>query len=145
VLELLRVAAVALMPVTPRLSTAVHLQLGFTEEHVAALSWADTQWGGLKQGHATTAEPVPVFGRLEGDFVTEPSPAASDAGAAAAGGGGGGGKKGGKGGGGQTKEEQQQAREAKAAKKAQAQQAQKAKKEAAEAAAAQAAPAAGGQ
>ncbi|KAG1681638.1 hypothetical protein FOA52_014147 [Chlamydomonas sp. UWO 241] len=129
VLELLRVAAVALMPVTPRLSKAVHMQLGFTVQQVSALSWADTVWGGLKQGHATTAEPVPVFGRLDGDFVTEASPAASDAAAAgpaagAAAGGAGGAKKGGKGGGGQTAAEQQLAKEAKAAKKAQVQKAQ---------------------
>ena len=39
-----------------------------------ALTWADTAWGGLKEGHAT-AVPQPVFGRIECDFVTEAAPA----------------------------------------------------------------------
>jgi hypothetical protein len=52
-----------------------------------ALTWGDTAWGGLREGHAT-AQPAAIFGRMEGDFVTEPAPApaAVPAGAAKAGG-----------------------------------------------------------
>lgn len=99
VLELCRVIAVALMPVTPSLSQRIYRQLGL-EEQLQSLSWADTQWGGLKASHATAA-PEPIFARLEGDYVTEPAPgvpttpAAAGESAAASGNGKVGGKKGG--------------------------------------------------
>jgi methionyl-tRNA synthetase len=57
-------------------------QLGMPEEAAAASCWHDVQWGALKRGHAT-ADPKPVFARIEGDFVIDPAPAAA---AAAAGG-----------------------------------------------------------
>lgn len=72
VLEGLRVAAVLLSPVTPSLSAAIYSQLGLPAEAFEALSWRDTAWGGLPAGHPT-ADPVPVFTRLDGDWVTEPA------------------------------------------------------------------------
>ncbi|PSC70792.1 methionine-tRNA mitochondrial [Micractinium conductrix] len=78
VLEAVRVVAVLLSPVTPALSTRIYTQLGFSEQQAAALSWADTEWGTLRAGHATP-QPQPVMQRLEGDFVTEPVPAAATA------------------------------------------------------------------
>lgn len=41
-----------------------------------AVRWSDTQWGGLKKGHATS-EPRPVFARIECDWVTQPTPVAA--------------------------------------------------------------------
>jgi len=78
VLEVLRIAAVALSPVTPALSARIYKQLGFSEQQLEVLTWADTQWGTLKKGHLT-AQPQPVFARLEGDLVTEPAPPAAPA------------------------------------------------------------------
>ena len=76
VLEAVRIVAVLLSPVTPALSGRIYNQLGLSEQQqYAALSWADTAWGALQQGHVTPP-PSPVMARLEGDFVTEPAPAA---------------------------------------------------------------------
>lgn len=75
VLEAVRVVAVLLSPVTPALSARIYQQLGFSPEQHAVLTWADTEWGGLQQGHGTP-QPQPVMQRLEGDYVTEPAPAA---------------------------------------------------------------------
>ena len=83
VLEAVRVVAVLLAPVTPALSARIYAQLGYTPEQHAALSWADTEWGALRAGHATP-QPQPVMQRLEGDYVTEPAPAAAAAAAPAA-------------------------------------------------------------
>lgn len=83
VLEAVRVVAVLLSPVTPSLSARIYQQLGFTPEQHQALTWADTEWGALKQGHATP-QPVPVMQRLEGDLVTQPAGAAAAAAAVAA-------------------------------------------------------------
>lgn len=99
VLELLRVASVALLPVAPGLCARVYLQLGFSREQFEAVQWADAAWGGLKKGQAT-APPSPVFGRLEGDMVTEAPPPPEPKKPKK--------KKGGGGGGGQAKKEQQQ-------------------------------------
>ncbi|GAX73560.1 hypothetical protein CEUSTIGMA_g1011.t1 [Chlamydomonas eustigma] len=76
VLELLRVAAVALQPVTPSLSRRVYSQLGYSDAEFEVIRWTDAVWGGLKEGHQT-AQPAAIFGRMEGDFVTEPAPAAA--------------------------------------------------------------------
>ncbi|GFR46467.1 hypothetical protein Agub_g8043 [Astrephomene gubernaculifera] len=78
VLEAVRVVAVGLAPLTPGLSRRIYAQLGFSEEQFEALTWADVAWGGLKAGHRT-AEPAPVFVRLEA-----PEEAAAAAAAAAA-------------------------------------------------------------
>ena len=42
VLEAVRVVAVALSPVTPRLSLSVYLQLGYSEEDFRTLTWVGT-------------------------------------------------------------------------------------------------------
>ena len=46
VLEAVRVVAVLLSPITPALSRVIYQQLGYTDAHFQAVSWADTQWGG---------------------------------------------------------------------------------------------------
>lgn len=51
---------------------------GMPWDALQAVSWADTQWGGLRAGHATST-PQPVFVRLE-----DPAAAADAAVAAAA-------------------------------------------------------------
>lgn len=75
VLELVRIAAVSLSPVTPTLSKKVYVQLGFTETEFDRLTWeADAKWGGLKAGHMVTTAPFPLFGRLDDlPMVTEDS------------------------------------------------------------------------
>lgn len=80
VLEAVRVAAVLLAPITPSLSSRIYEQLGLdAPDQLQSLSWAEaTQWGGLQSGHQTP-KPTPVFARLEGDYVTEPAPAAAAA------------------------------------------------------------------
>lgn len=69
VLEAARVVAVMLCPIVPSFARLIYLQLGFTDQQFEDLTWEDAQWGGLKEGQVT-AKPKPVFGRLEGDFVT---------------------------------------------------------------------------
>ncbi|KAL4424484.1 hypothetical protein ABPG77_006793 [Micractinium sp. CCAP 211/92] len=76
VLEAVRVVAVLLSPVTPSLSARIYRQLGLPEEAFAGLQWSDTEWGALRAGHAMP-QPQPVMQRLEGDYVTEPAPAAA--------------------------------------------------------------------
>ena len=76
VLEAVRIVAVLLSPVTPALSRRIFQQLGFGEGGFDSLRWADTEWGQLEAGRALPA-PAPVMQRLEGDFVTEPAPAAA--------------------------------------------------------------------
>ncbi len=70
VLEAVRIVAVLLSPVTPRLSSEIYGALGYGPEAYKGLSWGDASWGGLPEGQATPP-PKPVFARLEGDFVTE--------------------------------------------------------------------------
>ncbi|MEW5299356.1 MAG: hypothetical protein WDW36_002381 [Sanguina aurantia] len=66
ILELVRVVAVMLLPVTPSLAGKIYSQLGFTEAQFLALTWRDTAWGGISAGHVT-AQPEPVFKRLESE------------------------------------------------------------------------------
>ena len=74
VLEAVRIVAVLLSPVTPSLSRRIYQQLGLGDDAFAKINWEEsTEWGVLKAGHETAA-PVPVFTRLEGDYVTEPAP-----------------------------------------------------------------------
>ena len=68
VLEAVRVVAVLLAPITPRLSERVYQQLGLDFQTV---SWRDTEWGMLKPGEELP-KPAPVFQRLEGDYVIFP-------------------------------------------------------------------------
>ena len=42
VLEAVRVVAVALSPVTPKLSLSIYLQLGYSEEDFRTLTWVGT-------------------------------------------------------------------------------------------------------
>ena len=65
VLEAVRIVAVLLAPVTPRLSERIYQQLGLDYQSV---SWRDTAWGALKPGNELP-KPAPVFQRLEGDYV----------------------------------------------------------------------------
>ncbi|CAH9076568.1 unnamed protein product [Cuscuta epithymum] len=64
VLELVRIIAVALSPVTPSLSLRMYTQLGYTKDQFHAVTWSHTAWGGLKGGQVM-AEPQPVFARIE--------------------------------------------------------------------------------
>jgi methionyl-tRNA synthetase len=68
VLEGVRIVAVMLSPITPGISQKLYEQLGYDQGHFDSLTWADTQWGGLKAGQVT-ATPAPVFARIEGDYV----------------------------------------------------------------------------
>ncbi len=65
VLEAVRIVAVLLAPVTPRLSERIYEQLGLD---FRAVSWRDAAWGALKQS-GDLPKPAPVFQRLEGDYV----------------------------------------------------------------------------
>ncbi|KAL2530291.1 methionyl-tRNA synthetase/methionine--tRNA ligase/MetRS (cpMetRS) [Forsythia ovata] len=64
VLEALRIIAIALYPITPRLCLRIYTQLGYSEDQFNAVTWNDTKWGGLKRGQVM-AQPNPVFGRIE--------------------------------------------------------------------------------
>lgn len=65
VLEVVRIASVALYPLTPALSQRCWQQLGLGEAYGAGLSWSATAWGGMPEGHLTNAASAqPVFGRL---------------------------------------------------------------------------------
>ncbi|CAA0814162.1 methionyl-tRNA synthetase / methionine--tRNA ligase / MetRS (cpMetRS [Striga hermonthica] len=64
VLEAMRIVAVAISPITPSLALRIYTQLGYSEDQFYAITWNDTRWGGLKQGHVT-ALPKPVFARIE--------------------------------------------------------------------------------
>lgn len=87
VLEACRILAVTLSPVTPTLSGRVYQQLGLGEGSLQGrVSWSDTAWGVLQSGHVT-AEPVPVFARIDDTvpFATEPAPSAAAAGSSTGG------------------------------------------------------------
>lgn len=47
VLEAMRIVAVLLSPVTPSLSEAIYLQLGYNSEAFRALTLKDAEWGGI--------------------------------------------------------------------------------------------------
>lgn len=64
ILETMRIIAVALLPVAPRLCQRIYMQLGYSEEQFNATTWDDTKWGGLKGGQIM-AQPMPVFARIE--------------------------------------------------------------------------------
>ncbi|KXZ49919.1 hypothetical protein GPECTOR_19g370 [Gonium pectorale] len=82
VLEAVRVVAVGLAPLTPQLSRRIYAQLGYSDQQFEALTWADASWGGLTAGHRT-AEPAPVFVRLEAPGEAEAAAQAAAAAAAA--------------------------------------------------------------
>ena len=69
VLETIRIAAVLLHPVVPRLASRVLEQLGLD---ASGLRWSDAAWGGLAAGQELR-RPEPVFSRIQRDFVTEPA------------------------------------------------------------------------
>eukprot|EP00271_Cylindrocystis_brebissonii_P017679 TRINITY_DN4689_c0_g1_i1.p1 TRINITY_DN4689_c0_g1~~TRINITY_DN4689_c0_g1_i1.p1 ORF type:complete len:267 (+),score=76.22 TRINITY_DN4689_c0_g1_i1:350-1150(+) len=64
VLEVVRIVAVALSPVTPALSRRLYAQLGFEASAFEAATWGDTSWGGLQEGQRM-ADAAPVFQRIE--------------------------------------------------------------------------------
>ncbi|GJU90921.1 methionine--tRNA ligase, chloroplastic/mitochondrial [Tanacetum coccineum] len=68
ILEAMRIIAVTLSPVTPKLCQSIYRQLGYTEEQFNAVAWSDTKWGGLKAGQVM-APPNPIFARIE--VITE--------------------------------------------------------------------------
>ncbi|KAI6669021.1 hypothetical protein NL676_003906 [Syzygium grande] len=70
VLEAMRIIAVALSPVTPRLCLRIYEQLGYSADQFNATNWSDTRWGGLKGGEVL-AQPKPVFARIENKVEVE--------------------------------------------------------------------------
>ncbi|XP_047327885.1 methionine--tRNA ligase, chloroplastic/mitochondrial [Impatiens glandulifera] len=64
ILEAMRIIAVGLSPVAPSLCLRIYTQLGYTEDELRAVTWSDTEWGGLKGGRIM-AQPMPVFARIE--------------------------------------------------------------------------------
>nr|GEV41244.1 methionine--tRNA ligase, chloroplastic/mitochondrial [Tanacetum cinerariifolium] len=68
ILEAMRIIAVALSPVTPKLCLSIYRQLGYTEKQFNAVTWSDAKWGGLKAGQVM-APPNPIFARIE--VITE--------------------------------------------------------------------------
>ncbi|KAI3965576.1 hypothetical protein MKX01_010533 [Papaver californicum] len=68
ILEVVRIIAVALAPVTPSLCSRIYSQLGYTNDQFEAITWSDTRWGGLKGGQVM-AQAIPIFARIE--IITE--------------------------------------------------------------------------
>ncbi|KAJ9545629.1 hypothetical protein OSB04_025336 [Centaurea solstitialis] len=64
VLETMRIIAIALSPVAPKLCLRIYQQLGYTEEEFNSSTWNDTKWGGLRGGQVM-APPNPIFARIE--------------------------------------------------------------------------------
>ncbi|GFY83617.1 methionyl-tRNA synthetase [Actinidia rufa] len=64
ILEAMRIIAIALSPVMPRLCLRIYTQLGYSEDQFSAATWGDTKWGGLRGGQIM-AQPKPVFARIE--------------------------------------------------------------------------------
>ncbi|BFI28150.1 methionyl-tRNA synthetase [Marchantia polymorpha subsp. ruderalis] len=62
--EVVRIVAVGLSPVVPEFCRRIYAQLGFTEEVFRAITWEDTQWGGLKAGQVMV-DAQPIFKRIE--------------------------------------------------------------------------------
>lgn len=76
ILEVVRIVAIALSPVTPGVSRKIFLQLGFSDFDFDSLTWEQTKWGGLKSGQIM-AEAQPVFQRIEDLSELEPGKEAS--------------------------------------------------------------------
>ncbi|CAN1170829.1 Methionine--tRNA ligase, chloroplastic/mitochondrial [Linum perenne] len=76
ILEAMRIIAIALSPVAPRLSWRIYEQLGFSEDQFAAVTWEETKWGGLKAGQVM-GQPNPVFARIENPAEVEAGSQAS--------------------------------------------------------------------
>lgn len=64
ILEIMRIIAIALSPITPSFSLRIFEQLGYSEDQFSAATWSETKWGGLKAGQVM-AQPKPVFARIE--------------------------------------------------------------------------------
>ncbi|XP_028058346.1 methionine--tRNA ligase, chloroplastic/mitochondrial [Camellia sinensis] len=64
ILETMRIIAIALSPIAPRLCFRIYTQLGYSEDQFNAVTWSDTKWGGLKGGQIM-AQPKPIFARIE--------------------------------------------------------------------------------
>lgn len=64
ILEAMRIIAIALSPIAPRLCFRIYTQLGYSEDQFNAVTWSDTKWGGLKGGQIM-AQPKPIFARIE--------------------------------------------------------------------------------
>ncbi|KAL5733267.1 hypothetical protein ACOSQ2_032959 [Xanthoceras sorbifolium] len=70
ILEVMRIIAVALSPVTPNLCWRIYEQLGYSKDQFNSVTWNDTRWGGLKGGQVM-AQPKPLFARIEQRTETE--------------------------------------------------------------------------
>ena len=71
VLELVRITAILMSPITPTLSHKIYTQLGYTDEEWQQVSWeADTNFGGLVKSRQPNL-PSPIFARLEYPEVAE--------------------------------------------------------------------------
>ncbi|KAI3897869.1 hypothetical protein MKX03_007087 [Papaver bracteatum] len=64
ILEVVRIIAVALAPVTPSLCSRIYSQLGYSNDQFEAITWNETRWGGLKGGQVM-AQAIPIFARIE--------------------------------------------------------------------------------
>ncbi|KAI3879926.1 hypothetical protein MKW98_018165 [Papaver atlanticum] len=64
ILEVVRIIAVALAPVTPSLCSRIYSQLGYSNDQFEAITWNETRWGGLKGGRVM-AQAIPIFVRIE--------------------------------------------------------------------------------
>lgn len=64
ILEAMRIVAIALSPVTPRLCSQIYQQLGYSEDQFNSVTWRDTKWGGLVGGQVM-AQPKPIFAKIE--------------------------------------------------------------------------------
>ncbi|XP_026425003.1 methionine--tRNA ligase, chloroplastic/mitochondrial-like [Papaver somniferum] len=64
ILEVVRIIGVALVPVTPSLSSRIYSQLGFSNDQFEDITWSETRWGGLKGGQVM-AQAIPIFARIE--------------------------------------------------------------------------------
>ncbi|KAF5742661.1 methionine--tRNA ligase mitochondrial [Tripterygium wilfordii] len=70
ILEVVRIIAIALSPITPSLSWRIYQQLGYSKDQFDAITWSETKWGGLKGGQVM-AQPKPIFARIENKKAME--------------------------------------------------------------------------
>ena len=63
-MEAVRITAVLLKPITPSLSERIFVQLGYSDEEIASVSWENAKWGELGPSRKPSP-PSPVFQRLE--------------------------------------------------------------------------------